>query len=294
MTEVAVELTTITFREPADVLAAVCENGAVLIRNGQAPTVPEFVALSEALMIPIVYHGTNTPDRDPVAGDPRTSTVSKGVGEIPLHREASYAPGCPDLLLFYCVTPPAGGGQTTLCDGVRLLRELPDRVRDFVSDLDLCWRWTAPPERWSATLGVSTKADAAIVLDRVKAALRPGEMLDTRFDGDVLHGMFRTPCLVPTRSGASFCNSLFSYHYRPPGDYFARDLFQVSLPDGSEFPPDMLAEIVRTAARLTIEVAWRPGDVVVVDNGRYLHGRRSFTDPARRILVRMGHRRGTR
>ena len=67
-----------------------------------------------------------------------------------------------------------------------------------------------------------------------------------------------------------------------------------SLADGSEFPRGTLAAIVEVSARLTVDVGWEPGDTLVVDNGRYLHGRRAFTDPGRRILVRMGYLRGAR
>jgi len=284
----------ITDDDPGRVLTAVEADGAVLLRRPGTMTLDGFVALSEALIRPMVYHGTNMVERDPVAGDVRTTTVNKGRDEIPLHREASYAPGAPDLLMFYCVTPADAGGQTTLCDGVQLFAELPAAVQAFVSKVDLYWRWTAPPDRWKQTLQASTRSEADVALERLRAGIRPWETLDVGFDGDVLHGVFRTPCVIPTRSGASFCNSLMSWENRAKSVYYPRDLLHASLADGSEFPRDTLAAIVDVSARLTVDVGWEPGDTLVVDNGRYLHGRRAFTDPGRRILVRMGYLRGAR
>lgn len=44
----------------------------------------------------------------------------------------------------------------------------------------------------------------------------------------------------------------------------------------------------RVAAGLTVAVPWRAGDVLVVDNTPFLHGRQAFTDHGRAVMVRMG------
>ena len=103
-------------------------------------------------MTPMIHHATNTVERDPINGDSATSTVNKGQDAIPLHREGSYAPGCPDLLMLYCVRPSCHQGQTTVCDGVQLLESLPNSVRQFVGQARLKWSWQAPPSRWQAAL----------------------------------------------------------------------------------------------------------------------------------------------
>jgi hypothetical protein len=252
----------------------------------------DFEELSNRLMTPMVHHSTSTTiERDVVNADGTTSTVNKGMDYIPLHREGSYAPGCPDILMLYCVKPADTGGETTLCDGVDLLNSLPSRIRDFVEHAILKWSWSATPERWMATLGVNSKDAAAAKLNQVKLRLRSWEKLDANFNGDVLDGVFQTLCVIPTRWGdkRSFCNSLLIYHYRKATEYYPKNSYTPSLGDGSPFPTDMLEEIAIYAETKTHRVCWEEKDILLFDNSRYMHGRTGFTDPRRRILVRMGH-----
>src|SRR5829696_4194809 len=191
------------------------QHGALLVRAGS--TLEEFEQLSDELLTPMVHHSTSTSvERDVVNVDRTTSTVNKGMDYIPLHREGSYAPGCPDLLMLYCVRPADAGGETTLCDGVELLNSLPSHIRDFVDQAIIKWSWSATPERWMATLGVNSKDAAVAKLDHIKLRLPSWEKLDASFNGDVLDGVFQTRCVIPTKWGnqRSFCNSLLIYHYR--------------------------------------------------------------------------------
>lgn len=278
---------------PQTIRDTVDAHGAVRI-NAPDATLADFVELSAALMTPMVHHATNTIERDPVADDPSTSTVNKGMDAIPLHREASYAPGCPDLLMFYCDRPAAAGGETMLCDGAELLRRLDSATRAFVEVVDLYWSWEATPARWQQTLGVRTVPEAKAVLAVVGKALKPYEALEAHFRGDLLCGKFRTKAVIPTGTSGSpaFCNSLMIYAYREKSEYYAKDNFQVTLNDGSPFPKDLLAEIKKIADDVTVDIAWTiQGEMVVVDNGRFMHGRRDFSDTNRRILIRMGYQK---
>ena len=163
----------------------------MIIRAGASLT--DFEALSDQLMTPMVHHSTSTAiERDVVNEAGTTSTVNKGMDYIPLHREASYAPGCPDILMLYCVRPANTGGETTLCDGVALLHSLPARIRNYVDNAILKWSWSVTPERWMATLGVNSKEAAVAKLKKIQLTLRPWEKLETNFDGDVLNGVFQT------------------------------------------------------------------------------------------------------
>ncbi|EFC86025.1 TauD/TfdA family dioxygenase [Parafrankia sp. EUN1f] len=277
--------------DPGTALTAVIEHGAAFIKR-PGTTLFDFREFTEALMVPMVHHATNTIERDPVGADPSTSTVNKGMDAIPLHREGSYAPGCPDLLVLYCERPAAAGGETVLCDGAELLRRLDESTRAFVSDLDLYWSWEATPARWQQTFGVTDVALARVALARVGGLLRPYERLDGDFQGDVLHGRFRTKAVIPSNGGVpSFCNSLMIYAYRQKSDYYARDSFRVALADGSPFPADLLAEIREVAETVSVRVSWEPGNLAVFDNARFMHGRTGFDDTGRRVLIRMGHLR---
>lgn len=280
----------LTESNPDTVRAVLAEHGVAVVRAPGA-TLDEFTGLSEALITAMVHHATNTIERDPVDNDPRTSTVTKGTEGVPLHREGSYAPGCPDLLMFYCDRPASAGGETILCDGVELLRRLDSSIRTYVEDLDLYWSWAAPPERWQQMLGVRTTAECEVALDKLRGTLKPYEALEAHFEGERLHGRFRTGCVIPSAGSGlpSFCNSLLANAYQKRSDFHARDKFEVAVEDGSRFPADVLAEIKEVSDEVSFDLQWEPGDIAVVDNSRFMHGRREFDDPDRRILVRMGY-----
>jgi alpha-ketoglutarate-dependent taurine dioxygenase len=269
------------------------QHGALLVRAGA--TLEDFERLSDQLITPMVHHSTSTSvERDVVNAKGTTSTVNKGMDYIPLHREGSYAPGCPDLLMLYCVRPSDAGGETTLCDGVELLPALPARIQRFVEDAILKWKWSAGPERWMASLGVSSKEEATATLEKINLRLAPYEKLEAFFDFDTLEGIFQTLCVIPTKWGGkrSFCNSLLIYHYRQATPFYPKTMYVPSLGDGSPFPTDVLEEIAAYAEQRTSKVYWEENQILIFDNSRYMHGRTGFTDSRRRILVRMGHVKG--
>ena len=51
----------------------------------------------------------------------------------------------------------------------------------------------------------------------------------------------------------------------------------LSFGDGSAMPRPALEQLVATAYSEVYDHAWRPGDVIVIDNLRVMHGRRPFT-----------------
>jgi hypothetical protein len=295
--ENSTERVTIVYtREPNAVREALKEHGAIVIRAGAS--VSDFEALSNELITPMVHHSTSTTvERDVVNTDGTTSTVNKGMDYIPLHREGSYAPGCPDLLMLYCVRPAEKsgpddtGGQTTLCDGVELLNALSPGIRKFVEDAILRWSWSATPERWMAALGADTKEAATARLSLLNTRLAPWEKLEANFEDDTLHGVFQTLCVIPTKwvNRRSFCNSLLIYHYRQATDFYPKHMYVPTMGDGSPFPTVMLEEISNLANERTHSTNWQANDILIFDNSRYMHGRTGFTDTNRQIFVRMGY-----
>jgi alpha-ketoglutarate-dependent taurine dioxygenase len=276
-------------RAPATVAADLVRHGALVVRSAGAAT-EDFVALGDALMVP-VRHGAAGNERELVCGDPTTTTVTAGVLGMPLHREAGYTPASPSLLMFHCVRPAAEGGETLLCDGAQLLRELPRATRDFVEDRALCWETDLSRPQWESMWATTAPDEASRAAADWASRLLPWESLTTAFHGETMTLTFVTTCTPPALfDGApAFCNSLLLLAEQP-GCFVERDL-RARLDDGSPFPADVLDEISRVAHGLTEAVSWRAGDTVVVNNTRYLHGRRSFADRERRILVRMGYLR---
>jgi hypothetical protein len=281
-------LPVVTGRAPATVASDLVRHGALLVRAAGAAT-DDFVALSDGLMVP-VRHGAAGNERE-VVGDPTTTTVTAGMLGMPLHREAGYTPASPSVLMFHCVRPATDGGETLLCDGVQLLRELPRATRDFVQDRGLCWETDLSRPQWEAMWGTSDPEVAGNAAVDWASRLLPWESMTSAFHGETMTLTYQTTCTPPALfDGApAFCNSLLLLAEQP-GYFVERDL-RARLDDGSSFPAEVLGEISRVAHGLAEAVPWRAGDTVVVNNTRYLHGRRPFVDPDRRILVRIGYLR---
>jgi len=101
-----------------------------------------------------------------------------------------------------------------------------------------------------------------------------------RFDeNDVMVNEFVAPAVVTTKwSGEpAFVNSL-------RGPY---PNITTTFEDDTPIPLDVLDEIDALHARFTQEIPWQGGDFVMIDNTRYLHGRRRFDDPRRKTYCTM-------
>lgn len=265
------------------VRAGLRARGAVLLRRAGGRSLAEFESLSDELMTRLVHPAVADMQRDPVSADGATATVNKGQSSIPLHRELSYAPGTPDQLMFLCQTPPANGGQTILCDGVVLFEALDEATRDFLRTRELVYRWEVEPARWRSFLGVTTQEEALTAIEAINSRSRGGGSLSGTFEGETLKGAYRTGLVTRPGDGLreAFCNSALVT--------LSNAKSTATLGDGSAFPDQMLRGIAAKAEEVTYEMAWQAGDIVVLDNARYMHGRRSFVDTERRILTRVGH-----
>ncbi|MFI7079283.1 TauD/TfdA family dioxygenase [Micromonospora sp. NPDC049903] len=273
---------------PETVLATVARHGAALLRDRDRQR-EAFVRLGDAVMSPLPYDGAFHDERDVVDDDPTTTTVTRGTRGMPLHREASYAPGSPDLMTFFCERPAAdGGGGTTLCDGVALLAALPAPVRERFTQMEIIWESRMSTADWQRMLGTTDPAEARGALRRWEPYLHPWESIHVDVTDEGMTTGFGTHCTPPTRFGAvpAFCNSLFIS--RPRDDEYHDRRLRVRTPDGPPVDDDLVATAAETAAGLTVAVPWQAGDVLVVDNSRYLHGRQAFQDTGRTVLVRMG------
>jgi alpha-ketoglutarate-dependent taurine dioxygenase len=238
----------------------------------------DFVALSDRFSRSFMRHAFARL-RPRVGSNPTVSEVLTGTQRILVHRELAYVPFTPDLLFLYCVQPAAEGGQTTLCDGRRLWKELPPALRRLFEGRRLRYEHRWSREIWQSFLGTT---DAAEALSAIRQ--RPG-VVDAHMDGgDSLRYVFLIPALVHTPGDEpAFSNSLLNVK-----QYEAQVDIQLSLEDGTHIPDDVCEELDARAEALCYPVPWQPNDVLIVHNRATMHGRRAFTGP-RCILSRFCH-----
>ena len=57
------------------------------------------------------------------------------------------------------------------------------------------------------------------------------------------------------------------------------------LDDGRPVPEPWLQTIKAAGDRLTAEIGWQAGDVAMLDNSRFMHGRTAIIDPGERLIA---------
>src|SRR5262249_55817092 len=60
---------------------------------------------------------------------------------------------------------------------------------------------------------------------------------------------------------------------------------RVALEDGEAIPARVIRDVRAALDDWCELIRWRPGDIAMLDNTRFLHGRRSFSDPRRRMYL---------
>lgn len=260
------------------------EHGAVLLR-GAAFSAAAFEAATAPFAEYFRVH--QDPTRRGYNPADTTQSVTAGEDAIGLHAERAYLPGRPELLFFCCVTPPASGGETTICDGAAIVDRLTPEDVHALDAMTLTWHSTLDKPRWGRLYHTDDPALAATLFSASLAI--HNEKSRTRYwfdDGETLHVDYHAPSLIAGRiSGRkAFANYLLLAALEPSGPH-------ATLADGGPVPADLLQRVAEVAESLTAEIAWARGDVAIIDNARCLHGRRAFAGGAREILTRMGDAR---
>ncbi|MFD9036672.1 TauD/TfdA family dioxygenase [Streptomyces sp. NPDC059567] len=239
-------------------------------------------------------HGTSP--RTKVGGNLYTSTEYPQHMTIAMHNELSYSHQWPERLFFYCATTPGSGGATPVVDGGLWLDSLDEEVRDaFAAGI----RYTQNlhdgfglGRSWRQTF----ETDDRTV---VESFLEQGEF-DWRWmpDGGLrMISPIRPATVKHPHSGTEvWFNQADHFHPAALGDETSRELAQILPPeelpqsvtfaDGSPIPDAHILHIHDRGLEVAVDVDWRQGDLMVIDNVAVGHGRRPFGGD-RRVLVAM-------
>ncbi|PYC19670.1 TauD/TfdA family dioxygenase [Pseudomonas mosselii] len=177
-----------------------------------------------------------------------------------LHQENGAIASRPELLWFYCATPAASQGETTYADGVAIWQALAAETREHFLSQQVRYSDCLPRQAWLTAEGF---LDARMHVGslRLKGS-------SVRFDeDDTLIREYVSPAVAYPKwcPQAAFVNSL-----RGPYDH------TVTFEDGTAIPQALIDEIDQVHQALMQEIHWQAGDILLIDNTRYVHGRRAF------------------
>lgn len=230
--------------------------------------------------------------RSGVAAKTFTATEYPKDRTIGLHSEMAYMPAWPRLVSFHSLVVATQGGETTICDVDAVSRDLSDILAKFQSD-GVCYRRTYHP-------GVDIPWQKAFRTTDPDEVMRVAERVGMRaewLDEDTLQTSHVAQGCVADEAGRPLWFSqahVFHHSNIPPKQLtMLLELFgQDQLPrdalygDGTPIPGAVVERVNDTFNRRALGVRWQPGDVLVLDNMRYAHGRLPFDGP-RKLHVAM-------
>tara|TARA_Y100001954_G_scaffold231969_1_gene282411 strand:+ start:475 stop:1362 length:888 start_codon:yes stop_codon:yes gene_type:complete len=191
--------------------------------------------------------------------------VDAGKQEIFLHSETSFSPSQPEIIWFYCVNPGSdASGKTVYCDGLKLWEKLNAQSKIFFLENPINYKLKIPINR--KMIGKNKKkwfleypgvkncylnySSNCLEFDFIKFAVEKTRL--------VKRLSFANHLLIPLESEPQILKRTF--------------LNKVKLRK-KEYK-----EIFDLAYDLTEEVSWKKNDLIMIDNLRFMHGRRKISN----------------
>lgn len=245
--------------------------GLVLFRGFQAGPA-EFDALAKRFTAThFIGYG-----RAPFAAFPAITSVNET--NLPLEPHCDNGirpePQRPDITWFLCETPAQTAGETTVFDGVQVWAKLSAATQELLSSQRIRFLSTYARPAWQG-MGFPDAASFARFVQTV-AGIPKRIGTDGTVEVEVLSSAVRR-----TRYGnqLTFISSMFLAGAK------GFEAMQVSLEGDTEIPAHLTTELRAALADCCELIAWQAGDVAMLDNTRFLHGRRGFDDLRRRLYL---------
>lgn len=279
--------------EAEALVSALHRTGAVLLRGFPIGDAGDFASAVRSLSPRLQSYAGGTSPRSRVAEGIYTSTEYPRHLEIPLHNEMSYSARWPEILYFYCDTPPTTAGETPIADSRRILARMPAAVVDEFERRQLMYvRNLAPADSahnaWTQAFETDRREDVEAYCAEmdIEFAWQPRGGLRIQ----EVRPALRTH---PTTGERVWFNQVHLWHAsNTPEARHVSARIESGLPmaayygDGGRIGNETLDAVrdVLSAEKKTFR--WQRGDLLMVDNLLAAHGRMPFDGP-RRILVAM-------
>ncbi|MEJ8277545.1 TauD/TfdA family dioxygenase [Pseudonocardia spirodelae] len=270
------------------------EHGVVLVRGLGLRTVADVSGVAARLGTGSYVEREAFAPRDLLSDGVYSATPWPSKQVMCAHHELSYVLQTPATLLFACLRAPQTGGATTLVDTARVAADLPPGLVDRVEREG--WVLTRSygddiGASWEQAFGTADR-DAVERYCRANAidtAWTPDGGLRTR---QRRHGVLAHP-VTGRRVWFNQIAFLSEYAMDPEVREFLLEMhgpaglpFSTRFGDGSPVPEAVVDEINAAHDRHALRVPWADGDLLVVDNLRFAHGRDPYTGD-RHVVVAM-------
>jgi alpha-ketoglutarate-dependent taurine dioxygenase len=290
-------------KQHADFVKMLFEKERVLLFKGFAPIAArndfsEIVSLTSESSS-LQYAEPSTP-RTRLQDDIYTSTEYPKEQTIAQHNEHSYSDFWPRKLFFYCEQPAIGGGCTPICNSSEVYKLIPEEivhrfeskggvmyVRNFTEEMDIRWqdffntedKQTVEAYCRTRNMGYKWHDDQTLMIYQVAQASITEKNFDQRLWFNQAH-LFHYSNL--NEEIANYLIEVYGTENLPRNTFYA---------DGSPIDVADLNSIRDAYAKAMFRFNWDKGDLLIMDNVNFSHGRDAYTGD-RSLLVSMSEEDG--
>jgi alpha-ketoglutarate-dependent taurine dioxygenase len=247
------------------------EHGLILFRGYRAGPV-EFDALAQRFTAEhFIGYG-----RAPFASHPAITTVNESRHPLEPHTDNGIRPQAqrPDITWFLCETPAESGGETTVFDGIEIWKRLSSPVQSLLLEKPIRFSIRYAEQTWRAMSHPDLSSFRVFIEEKLG-----GKMAAVHADGTV-----EVEILSPAVQRTRFNGELAFVSSMMLAGSKSFEAMSVGW-EGGELPQAVRDEVTRALAECCELIRWEAGDVAMLDNTRFLHGRREFSDPRRRLYL---------
>ena len=250
------------------------QSDGLLLFRGFETNIETFTRFTNSLSTNFLDYTGGVFNRKIINGDSTVLSVNDFNHEVKLHGEMYYQKTFPLMLWFFCAHPASQDGETIVCDGQLFYNELSEPLKKLLSQKKLKYHGYLDKEQWKKRYKTNELSVVEQICKRndVQLQINEDESIDI---------YYICPAIHPSRSGKDmvFINSLLPAKSMSPKIVFFED--------GSEIDDEIMSELTEIAKKITAEISWKKGDILMIDNTRIMHGRREFLDDKRDIYIRL-------
>jgi alpha-ketoglutarate-dependent taurine dioxygenase len=267
--------------------------GAIRFNTGILPDTAEFEALLAAMNASLKYYDYASTPRQVINNKVYTSTEYPADQEIKMHNEMAYSTAWPMRLWFYCETAARTGGQTPIADSREIYKKINPEIRErferdgliyirnYRRELDLSWQ---------DTFNTDDKQKVEAYCDKLN--------IQYQWHGDELTTKHKCQATAvhPETGEPVWFNQAHLFHIsnlQPEYREALCSIYKVTefprnvvYGDGSPIEDSVLDEVRAVIMSEKRLFTWQDGDVMVLDNMLFSHGREPFKGD-RRVAVAM-------
>ena len=204
-------------------------------------------------------------------GNPNLRDVDSGNHQIELHSESSFTITCPEIIWFYCINPPMKneGGKTKICDGIKLWEELSIETKKF---------FLKNPIKFHNKIKINNKKN----IMNQRWFLNHIGCFDEEINWKkgLLHFKY-TKFLVHKNKYEDkfvFANHLLSVKQED-------QIYKCTYNNNKLIPKKIMKEIYNKAENLSFHLQWEKGDMIMINNKRFIHGRSKIKKNSKRDII---------